>query len=126
MPKTIAGDERERLLVQLGGVLDEARRLRRTMTYLQLADALIIEAPQRIHKTTRLLEILLKRDAEAGRPLRAALAVSRTGGGRPAAGFFERARRLGLFDGQDPKAFHDCLLAELFEGSASAGDSAPN
>lgn len=122
MPKTITGDERERLLVQLGGVLDEARRLRRTLTYLQLADALAIEAPQRIHKTTRLLEILLKRDAEAGRPLRAALAVSRAGGGRPAAGFFDRAHRLGLFDGQDSHAFHQRLLDELFAASSSADD----
>jgi hypothetical protein len=122
MPKSITGDERERLLVQLGGVLDEARRLRRTLTYLQLADALAIEAPQRIHKTTRLLEILLKRDAEAGRPLRAALAVSRVGDGRPAAGFFDRARRLGLFDGQDSDAFHQRLMDDLFATSSSADD----
>lgn len=109
-----AVDEREQLLVRLAGVLDEARALRRTMTYLQLANALAIEAPQRIHKTTRLLEILLERDIDAGRPLRSALAVSRTGGGRPAVGFFERAHRLGVFDGTDAQAFHDRLLRELF------------
>jgi hypothetical protein len=123
MTKSLTGDEREEMLQRMAGVLDEARRLRRTLTYLQLADALAIEAPQRIHKTTRLLEILLKRDAEAGRPLRAALAVSRTGAGRPAAGFFERARRLGLFDGQDPEDFHDRLLAQLFAAN-EPGDSA--
>jgi hypothetical protein len=123
MTKSLTGDEREEMLQRMAGVLDEARRLRRTLTYLQLADALAIEAPQRIHKTTRLLEILLKRDAEAGRPLRAALAVSRTGAGRPAAGFFERARRLGLFDGQDPEDVHDRLLAQLFAAN-EPGDSA--
>jgi hypothetical protein len=120
MTKLLTGDEREEVLQRMVGVLDEARRLRRTLTYLQLADALAIEAPQRIHKTTRLLEILLKRDAEAGRPLRSALAVSRTGAGRPAAGFFDRARRLGLFDGHDPEGFHDRLLGQLF---SNPGDS---
>jgi hypothetical protein len=121
MAKSLTGDEREQALQRMAGVLDQARRLRRTLTYLQLADALAIEGPQRIHKTTRLLEILLKRDAEAGQPLRAALAVSRTGGGRPAPGFFDRARRLGLFDGADPDAFHDRLLKQLF---SRPGDSA--
>lgn len=123
MTKSLTGDERERVLQRMAGVLDEARRLRRTLTYLQLADALAIEAPQRIHKTTRLLEILLKRDAEAGRPLRAALAVSRTGAGRPAAGFFERALRLGLFNGENPEDFHDRLLEQLF-AATEPGDSA--
>lgn len=103
----------------MAAVLDQACGQRRTVTYLQLADALAIEPPLRIHKTTRLLEILLKRDVGQGRAPRAALAISRTGSGRPAPGFFDRARRLGLFDGRDPDAFHDQLLAVLWTGHAA-------
>jgi hypothetical protein len=109
-----AGGEREELLGQLGALLDQARVQRRTMTYLDVADALAIEGPHRIHKITRLVEILLKRDSENGQPIRSALVVSRTRAGRPAPGFFDRAARLGLHDGSDPDGYHDRLLAELF------------
>ncbi len=109
-----AGSEREALLARLGALLDQARVQRRTMTYLEVADALAIDPPHRIHKTTRLVEVLLKRDHQANRPIRAALVVSRVRDGRPAQGFFDRAERLGLHDGTDPGAFHDRLLADLF------------
>jgi hypothetical protein len=115
MTQITQGERRDALLESLAAILDQARIQRRTMTYLQVADALAIEAPQRIHKTTRLIEILLKRDSLAGQPIRAALIISRTGSGRPAVGFFERARRLGLFDGENPERFHDRLLEELFD-----------
>ncbi len=115
MARGLDAEARERLLERLSALLDQARVQRRTLTYLEVADALAIPSPQRIHKTARLVEILLKRDAEAGRPLRAALVTSRTRPGRPAEGFFDRARRLGLFDGRDPDHFHDALLAELFD-----------
>lgn len=121
MTRIEAGAEREALLARLEGVLEQARVQRRTMTYLEVADALAIEAPQRIHKTTRLVEILLKRDSEAGRPIRSALVVSRARAGRPAPGFFDRAVRLGLFDGKDPDGFHDRLLADLFESCDGEG-----
>lgn len=107
-------------LDQLSAILEQARRERRTLTYLQVADAMALDPPHRIHKITRLLELLLNRDARAGRPLRAALAVSRVRGGLPGPGFFDRARRLGLFDGTGPERFHRQLLEELFDG---AGDS---
>lgn len=113
-------DQREALLGRLAAVLEQARVQRRTLTYLQVADALAIDAPQRIHKTTRLIEILLNEDARAGRPIRSALAVSRIRNGRPAPGFFDRARRLGLFDGNDPEGFHDRLLGELFADGTDA------
>jgi len=112
-------DQREQYLERLAAVLDEARIQRRTLTYLEVADALAMPGPQRIHKTTRLLEILLKHDAEAGRPLRAALAVSRTGQGLPAAGFFDRARRLGLVDRETHEAFHRRVLQQLFHGAGA-------
>ena len=104
----------ERLVGRLADLLDQARAQRRTLTYLEVADALAVPPPQRIHKTARLVEVLLERDAEAGHPLRAALVTSRARPGRPAEGFFDCARRLGLFEGDDPDRFHDTLLEELF------------
>jgi hypothetical protein len=100
---------------RLRAVLERARRERRTLTYLQAADALGVAPPHRIHKTARLVEMLLKEDAEAGRPPLAALVVSKARAGLPAPGFFDRARRLELFDGDDPAAFHRRVLTELFD-----------
>lgn len=108
------GEQRETYLSRLGALLDQARVQRRTLTYLEVADGLAIPGPQRIHKTARLLEILLKRDADAGRPIRAALVTSRVRAGLPAEGFFDRARRLGLHAGGDQAAFHAALLDRLF------------
>ncbi len=115
MSGNLSIEERERYLERLAALLERARVQQRTMTYLEVADALAMPGPKRIHKTTRLLEILLKRDADAGLPLRAALATSRTNRGLPARGFFDRAERLGLFDGSDPAAFHARVLEELFK-----------
>lgn len=101
-------------LARLRGILEQARIGRRTLTYLQAADALGVESPHRIHKLARLVEILLKEDADAGRVPLAALVVSRVRDGLPAPGFFDRAERLGLFDGRDPAGFHAALLERLF------------
>lgn len=120
MGRTLSRAERDHYLEKLAALLDRAREQRRTMSYLEVADALAVPAPLRIHKTTRLVELLLKRDAEAGAPIRAALVTSRARPGRPADGFFDRARRLGLFDGADPDAFHERLVLELFDTSDSS------
>jgi hypothetical protein len=114
MDRATDAQAREQLVARLAALLDQARVQRRTLTYLEVADALAMPPPKRIHKTARLVEILLKRDAEAGQPLRAALVTSRARPGRPAEGFFDRAQRLGLFDGTDPDGFHDRLLERLF------------
>ncbi|TVS12558.1 MAG: hypothetical protein EA419_04650 [Wenzhouxiangella sp.] len=114
MAGNLGAEDRERSLETMAAVLDDIALRGCTITYLELADAIAMPGPQRIHRTTRLLEILMKRDAEAGRPLRSALAVSRVGGGLPAAGFFDRARRLGLFDGREPSRFHSELLRQLY------------
>ena len=89
------------------------------MTYLQAADAIGIEPPQRIHQLARLVEILLKEDVEAGQAPLAALVVSRARGGLPAPGFFERAQRLGIFDGEHPGQFHEILLRSFFDASGT-------
>lgn len=108
--------ERDRYLERLAALLNHSRAQRRTLTYLEVADALAIPAPMRIHKVAGLVERLLERDAEAGRPIRAALVISRARPGLPAEGFFDRARRLGLYAGGDQAAFHAELLAQLFSG----------
>jgi len=64
-------------------------------TYDDVATALGLAAPLRIHRVTRALETLMQEDAAAGRPLVAALVVSRTGRREPAPGFFALATALG-------------------------------
>lgn len=59
----------------------------------------------------------MEEDAAAGRPLLAAVVVSRTRQGLPAPGFFAKARELGCYDGpeQGPAAasWHRRTLAAL-------------
>lgn len=110
----MSGIESDAALRHLRSVLERACRERRTLTYLQAADAVDVPPPHRIHKLARLVEILLKQDVDAGRAPLAALVVSRTRSGLPAPGFFERAARLGIFDGEDPAGFHAQMLESLF------------
>ncbi len=95
-------------------VLRERQRLKKTLTYRELADKVAMPTPQRIHRITRLLEIMMKEDAQAGQPLRAALVVSRAAHGLPAEGFFDRADCLGLLDGRERREFHQYQLKTLF------------
>lgn len=111
--------ERDDALRHLRAVLERARRERRTMTYLQAADAIGVPPPHRIHKLARLVEILLKQDVFADRTPLAALVVSRTRSGLPAPGFFDRAARLGIFDGEKPAEFHAELLESLFASNGN-------
>lgn len=71
------------------------------ITYQALAKALDLSPPNTIHQLTVALECLMEEDADAARPMIAALVVSKVRGGLPAPGFFECARRVGRFDG-DP------------------------
>ncbi len=121
-PRGLSTEQCTALLERMACVLDQQARQQRTLSYLQLADAIAMPGPERIHRTTRLLELLMQRDALAERPIRAALAVSRVGNGLPARGFFACARRLDLFDGQDEAGFHRALLQALF-GSAGAASA---
>lgn len=114
MPRGLGTDQREALLERIAALLDQYAIQRQTLTYLELADAVAMPGPQRIHRTTRLLEMLMRRDAAAGRPIRSALVISRTGRGLPAPGFFDYARRLGLLDGEDADDFHRRQLAAVY------------
>ena len=94
-----------------------ARRLRQHLqkiaeqrvpiTYRELAKALGLTSPNTIHQVTEALEHLMAEDAAADRPFIAAIAISKARGGLPAPGFFNCARRLGRFAGEEtgPKAW---------------------
>src|SRR5680860_96013 len=79
-------------------------------TYQELAEALALTPPHRIHQVTEALEHLMAEDAATARPFIAAIAISKARGGLPAPGFFDCARRLGRFAGDaaglEACAFH--------------------
>jgi hypothetical protein len=72
-----------------------------TVTYRDLATLVPVPPPHGIHKLTLALEDLVRQDHAAGRPLIAALAVSRTGDGIPGQGFFQLLAELGRYAGPD-------------------------
>jgi Fe-S cluster biogenesis protein NfuA/alkylated DNA nucleotide flippase Atl1 len=94
-----------------------------TVTYGALARAMGLWAPGSVRRVTRALETTMREDAAVGRAFIAARAVSRTGGGLPARGFFETATALSRGpDGPgDDAAFHAAELARLdaAEGTSS-------
>lgn len=100
-------------LERLAALLDRTIASGRTLTYQDVAQTLELEAPHVVHQTAELLERLMELDAARGAPLRAAVVISKVRNGRPAPGFFEKARALGLFDGNDPAAFHARQLQAL-------------
>lgn len=80
-----------------------------TVTY----GALAREMGCRVQDLTAALEAMMEEDAQAGRPLRAALCEGRLSDGLPAQGFFLKAASLG-FDLSDPVAFVADHRAGLF------------
>ena len=100
-------------------ILFYAARERRCISYADLARQAQIPAPHTIHKLTEYLEYLIKEDAQALRPLRASVAVSKVRQGLPANGFFMLCTEIGLMPpDMDRQQFHlDCLNA-LFEANS--------
>ena len=98
--------------------LAAVRRAGLTITYAELADAAKIPKPQRIHKLTKWLETCMRIDHAAGKPLRAALVISRTRSGLPAPGFFLICGELGLYQGgvsgQHAAQFHQTAINNLW------------
>ena len=88
-----------------------------TLTYQELARALGLRPPNTIHRVVQALELSMREDAAAGRPLIAARVVSRVRGGLPAPGFFDLAMRLGRHDGSEhgesARRFHQGQLDQL-------------
>ena len=94
-------DGQEDLKEGLRSTLIGLARCNRTVTYRDLAILANIPAPHSIHRLTALLEDLIREDADAGRPLLAALATSRSRERIPGRGFFCLISSLGLYDGPD-------------------------
>lgn len=66
------------------------------ITYQALASMLDLSPPRTIHQVAGALEQLMREDVAAGRPMIAALVVSRAGD-MPRRGFFDLAVALGRF-----------------------------
>ena len=102
----------------LRAMLADVARTGATRTYQQVAVALGLKPPRTIHRVALALESLMEEDAAAGRPLLAAVVVSRTRDGLPAPGFFARARALGRYEGPgtgpEAAAFHAAELAAVY------------
>ena len=96
---------------RLRRVLVEQARTGGPVTYKELADRLGLMPPQTIHRLTQALEALMAEDVMAGRPLLAALCVSRLQQRLPARGFFATAEALGVFagapEGPEARDFHE-------------------
>lgn len=101
-------------------VLESAPETQLPLTYRQLAEALGLEPPRTIQRVARALEVLMREDAKAGRPLIAALVVSRRGEGLPASGFFALAVALGRLPAE-PAAQAEAYRAEFRRALAARG-----
>jgi len=97
----VAGDGTDIDPGALRDLLERVAARGETRTYQQVAQALGLQPPNTIHRVALALEALMDEDAAAGRPLLAAVVISRTREGQPAPGFFARARALGRHDGPD-------------------------
>jgi hypothetical protein len=104
---------------QLRQTLMEQVQIGRPAAYKEVADWLGLVPPLTIYRVTVALETLIEEDVAAGRPMLAAMAVSKVPPRIPGRGFFQAARNLGRFSGgltgQDAIAFHalecsECLL----------------
>ena len=81
--------------------LQKTAKKRVPITYQELAKALGLTPPNTIHQVAEALELLMAEDAATDRPFIAAIAISKARGGLPAPGFFDCARRLGRFAGDE-------------------------
>jgi nitroreductase len=115
-------NHRDSKFKRLSEYLDYCCQQRKTVTYLDVAEVIDIQAPHRIHKLTQLLEALMEHDQKRHQPLRAALVVSRSQAGLPAEGFFLKAQALGLMTTVIAEEFHQACLYHLFNVPALSND----
>lgn len=93
---TAAPDDLPALALRLRRLLSERGPDAPLLTYRALASALGLVPPGTIRTVTAALEHTMREDVAAGRPLIAALVVSRAGD-MPQRGFFDLAVALGRF-----------------------------
>lgn len=91
----------EKTLAAIRQVLLACAQMGTPVTYRDLVARAQVPPPHGIHKTTLALEDLIRKDHAAGRPLLAALAVSRGNPGLPGHGFFHLLSELGRYDGPE-------------------------
>lgn len=104
-------DEGGMLKDRLRQILIDQARATTLITYRELADRLALTPPRTVHRVTQALEALMIEDVAAGRPLLAALCVSRLQQRLPAPGFFIMAEALEIFTGdaasREARSFHE-------------------
>ena len=79
------------LAAPIRALLTQAPASALPMTYQQVANTLGLTPPRTIARVAQALEQLMEEDVAAGRPMIAALVISRRGEDLPASGFFEKA-----------------------------------
>ena len=107
LPVNTASDATNALTLRVRAHLCQIASQGTPITYQALARALDLSPPNTIQQITTVLERLMEEDTAAAQPLIATLVISKTQGGLPGPGFFDCARRIGLFDGDPsgPEAF---------------------
>jgi len=107
---TIDDDPPQALVGRLRAQLETLAALRLTITYRDLAKAMLLSPPHTIHQVTEALEQLMAEYAAAERPFIAAMVVSKWRTRLPGPGYFDCAARLARFaddaSGPEANAFH--------------------
>ncbi|BCB70951.1 hypothetical protein HMEPL2_13020 [Vreelandella aquamarina] len=106
------------LAAPIRALLTQAPASALPMTYQQVANTLGLTPPRTIARVAQALEQLMEEDVAAGRPMIAALVISRRGEDLPASGFFEKAVALGRFP--SAPAQHSARYAEEREQALRA------
>ncbi len=105
------------LVPRLRALLAAQAQAGATISYREAAARLGLVPPGVIGRLGAALEVLMAQDAAQGRPLLAALCVSRTGSGLPGRGFFDKAAELGRFAGDpagpEARDFHAREVSQL-------------
>ena len=105
-----AGDKPTALVAEVRALLSRRTPVDPCLTYQGLATALGLQPPGTIQRVAATLEETMREDAAAGRPMIAALVISRAGD-MPRRGFFDLAVALGRFP-EDPRQHRAAWEAE--------------
>ncbi|MFN3615715.1 MAG: hypothetical protein ACK4WC_14295 [Rubrimonas sp.] len=97
---TDVGDDPTALAADLRALLSRRTPVDPFLTYQAVATALCLTPPGTIQRLVAMLEQTMREDVAAGRPMIAALVISRAGD-MPRRGFFDLAVALGRFP-EDP------------------------